>query len=459
MKQDQFLRTLSAVFLGMLFCGAAVPASPAKFKPEATARPVSDTPAAQITQAAQAPAQSTEKKVTTYTLPPDRYQQAHTFRQIVFRGQLIATFYSLAALWLILKWRLAPKFRDWAEKTASARFLRAAIFAPLFILTFEIFMLPLAIARHWVVLKFGLSIQHWPSWIWDWTKGQMIAVVLGTLLVWLLYAVIRRSPRRWWFYFWLLSIPILVLIIFLMPLVIEPLFYKFVPLSEKDPALAAGLEQMVQRAGKDIPVERMFWMGASEKSTALDAYVTGVGASKRIVVWDTTIAKMTTPQIVAVAGHEMGHYVLNHIWKGLAFAAVLLFVLFYLGFRFIGGMLARWGGTWKIRGVDDWASLPALLLLLTLFDFCATPIESAFGRYLEHQADQYSVEVTHGLTPDSGQIAAQAFQVLGEVDLSDPAPNPVDVFLYYDHPPIPDRIQFCLTYDPWSKGDRPEFVH
>jgi STE24 endopeptidase len=407
---------------------------------------------------AQAPAQPAEKRVTAYTLSPEQYKKAHTFSRIAFWFQLATIFYSLIVLWLILKLRLAPTYRDRAEKTASSHFLQAAFFAPLFILTFDFFLLPIAIARHWVSLKFGLSIQGWPSWIWDWTKGQMIAVVLGTVLIWLLYAVTRHSPRRWWFYFWLLSIPIMVLLIFLTPLVIDPLFHKFIPLSEKDPALATGLEQMVQRAGQEIPVERMFWMGASEKSRALNAYVTGVGASKRMVVWDTTIARMTTPEIVAVAGHEMGHYVLGHIWKGLSFAAVLLFVFFYLGFRGIGVMLARWGGTWRIHGVDDWASLPALLLLLTLFDFCAAPIESAFSRHLEHQADQYSLEVTHGLTPDSGQVAAQAFQVLGEVDLSDPAPNPVDVFLFYDHPPIPDRIRFCLTYDPWSNGQRPAFV-
>jgi len=459
MKQVRLLRALLAILLVVFASATSALAMPTKFMRGAEPIPVSSAPAAQPGQAAQAPAQPAEKKVTAYKLPPELYRKAHTFGQIAFWGQFVNIFCSLIVLWLILKWRLAPKYRDWAEKTASARFLQAAIFAPLFILTFDIFMLPITIARHWVVLKFGLSIQSWPSWMWDWTKGQMIAVVLGTLLVWLLYAVIRHSPRRWWFYFWLLSIPILVLMIFLTPLVIDPLFHKFVPLSEKDPALAAGLEQMVQRAGQDIPVERIFWMGASEKSTALNAYVTGVGASKRIVVWDTAIAKMTTPQIVAVAGHEMGHYVLGHIWKGLAFAAVLLFVFFYLGFCLIGGMLARWGGTWKIRGVDDWASLPALLLLLTLFDFSATPIESAFSRHLEHQADQYSLEVTHDLTPDSAQVAAQAFQVLGEVDLSDPAPNPVDVFLFYDHPPIPDRIRSCLTYDPWSKGERPEFVH
>jgi STE24 endopeptidase len=456
MKPFQICRALPGFLLCVFACAAAAPASPAKFTPGLQRTPILS---ALTAQAAQASAQPAERKITAYTLPPDLYKKAHTFGQIAFWLQLLTVFYSLIVLWLILIWRLAAKYRDWAENTSSAHFIQAAIFAPLFILTFDIFLLPVAIARHFVSLKFDLSIQAWPSWFWDWAKLQMIAIVVGTLLVWILFTVIRRSPRHWWFYFWLLSIPILVLVIFLMPLVIDPMFHKFVPLSEKDSALTASLEQMARRAGQDIPVERMFWMGASEKSRALNAYVTGVGASKRMVVWDTTIAKMTTPQIVAVAGHEMGHYVLNHIWKGLAFAAVLLFVFFYLGFRCIGWMLARWGSAWKIRGVNDWASLPALLLLLTLFDFCATPMESTFSRYQEHQADQYSLEVTHGLTPDSGQIAAQAFQVLGEVDLSDPAPSAVDVFLFYTHPSIPDRIRFCLTYDPWSKGQQPEFVH
>jgi len=111
-----------------------------------------------------------------------------------------------------------------------------------------------------------------------------------------------------------------------------------------------------------------------------------------------------------------------------------------------------------VRGLDDWASLPALLFLLSVFSFVATPVASTISRHYEHQADQYGLEVTHGLTPDSGQVAAQAFQVLGEVGLSDPDPNPVQVFLFYDHPSIPDRIRFCLTYDPWAGGGHGEFV-
>jgi len=417
-------------------------------------------PAASAAETAAAPsaAQPAEKKVTAYTLPPDLYRKAHNLGTIAFWGQLGTFFYSVIALILLLKWKAAPKIRDWAEKAVKARFLQAAIFVTLFFLAFDALCLPTGIFRQWILRKYGLSIQGWGSWLWDWTKGEIIGFIAATILVWVLYAVIRRSPGRWWFYFWAAALPLGIFFFFLTPLVIDPLFYKFEPLAQKDAPLAAGLERMVQRAGENIPTERMYWMGASEKWTALNAYVTGIGASKRLVVWDTTIAKMTTPQIVFVAGHEMGHYVLQHIWKGIAFFGALVFIFFYLVFRSVGWVLARWGGSWGIRGVDDWASLPVLLLLLTILFFVTNPIGNGFSRYVEHQADQYGLEVTHGLTPDSGQIGAQAFQVLGEVDLADPDPNPFAIFLFYDHPAIPDRVRFALTYDPWTHGGQGEFV-
>jgi STE24 endopeptidase len=412
-----------------------------------------------VAQAAAAPtSQPAQEKVTAYTLPPDLYRKAHNLGKIAFWGQLGGFLYSMIALFLLLKWNVAPKIRDWAEKAASARFLQALIFAPLFFLAFDALSLPTGIFREWVLRKYGLSIQGWGSWFWDWTKGEFITFVAATILVWVLYSVIRKSPRRWWFYFWAAALPLGIFFFFLTPIVIDPMFYKFEPLAQKDPPLTASLERMVQRAGENIPPARMFWMGAGEKLTALNAYVTGIGASKRVVVWDTTIAKMTTPQIVLVVGHEMGHYVLQHIWKGIAFFGALFFIFFYLVFRSIGWVLAHWAGNWGIRGLDDLASLPALLLLLTILFFVTNPIANGFSRYLEHQADEYGLEVTHGLTPDSGQIGAQAFQVLGEVDLADPDPNPVDIFLFYDHPAIPDRVRFCLTYDPWSRGEQPEFV-
>ena len=401
---------------------------------------------------------TSEKQITAYTLPPDLYKKAHDLSLIHFRLAVIGVVYGLVVLWLILLWRLAAKYRDCAERFSSRRFVQSLVFSPLLLLTIAVFSLPLDIYGEVVEKRYGISVQGWGSWSWDWIKSGLIGLVIGTILIWLLYTVIRRSRRRAWFYFWLMAVPIGVFLFFLGPWVIDPMFHKFEPLQQKDPALTASLEQMVQRAGENIPPERMFWMGAGEKTTALDAYVTGIGASKRMVVFDTTIAKMNNRQIVYVAGHETGHYVLQHIPKGLAFFATLLLLFFYLVHRLIGWVLTKWGAAWGVRGLDDWASLPVLLFLLSFLFFVTNPVASAFSRHLEHQADQFGLEVTHGLTPDSGPVAAQAFQILGEVDLADPDPNPVNVFLYYDHPPISDRVSFCLTYNPWEYGRGGEFV-
>ncbi len=404
---------------------------------------------------AQADAQT---RITVYTLPPDRDKKARALSKTRLRILIVEMVYGLVVLLLVLRWKWAARFRDVAERVSSRRIVQVIIFVPLITLAMDILSLPTGIYGNWIQRVYGLSVQGWGSWFWDWAKGEIISVVLGSIVVGTLYFVIRKSPKRWWFYFWLASIPITLVLFFIQPLVVDPMFHKFEPLQKKNPALTAELEKMVKHAGKNIPPERMFWMGAGEKTTTLNAYVTGFGASKRIVVWDTTIAKMNTPQIVFVAGHEMGHYVLNHIAKGFAFIEGLLLVVLYIGYRTIGWVLAKWGAGWDIRALDDWASYPVLLLLLSVLVTLVGPFGSTFSRYQEHQADQYGLEVTHGLTPDSGQVAAQAFNILGNVGLSDPDPSRLRIFLFYDHPAIPDRVKFCLSYDPWGEGEQPEFV-
>ena len=437
------------------FCLADQRQASASAPTQSSAGTASSTPASNTPVAGDA---ATSRKITAYTLPVELYKKAHDKSKIDFRLQLIGFVYGLVVLWIVLRWKLGATYRDWAERTSGRRFLQALIFSPLFLFTVAVLTVPLDIYSETIEKQYGISVQAWGSWGLDWVKAQLISIVIFTILIWILYIVIRRSPRRWWFYFWLVSLPILLFVFFISPWVIAPLFNKFEPLQQKEPKLTAALEQMVQRAGEDIPPERMFWMGAAEKTNALNAYVTGMGSSKRIVVFDTTIAKMNAQQIVFVAGHEMGHYVLHHVYKLLGFFALVLLLFFYLGYRLMGWVLARWGPGWAIRGLDDWASLPALVLLLSVFAFVSNPFLNAFSRHYEHQADQYGLEVTHGLTPDSAQVAAQGFQILGEVDLADPDPSPLNVFLFYSHPSIPDRIQFCLTYDPWASGGTGEFV-
>jgi STE24 endopeptidase len=451
MKRLAMILGISMIALCLHWPTVGAQAPPGPMPPAQQQAPAPGTPEAREAQAA--------RIVTEYTLPPDLRQKAERLEKIRVWFFSLSPIYGIVVLWLFLRWKIGPKYRDWSEKASGKFFLQALVFAPLFVLTQDIFNLPLGIYQNHVEREYGLSVQGWRSWAWDWTKGEIVGVITGFVFILILYAVLRRSPKRWWFYFWLASLPVIALLIFLQPLVIDPLFHKFEPLQQKDPALTVALEQMVQRAGQNIPPERMYWMNASEKSNELNAYVTGIGASKRIVVWDTTIAKMNTPQIVGVAGHEMGHYVLNHIPKGLTIAAIGSLILFFLGHQSIGGFLAWRGAAWDIRSPSDLASLPALLILLNVAGLILTPATNAVSRYFEHQADQYALEVTHGLTPDSAQVAAQMFQILGEVDLEAPDPGPFDVFMTYNHPAIRDRVRFSLTYDPWAKGGTGEFVH
>jgi hypothetical protein len=215
--------------------------------------------------------QAATKIVTAYTLPPELYKKTERLSKIRLEFILVGTIYGLIVLWLILRLKFAPKYRDWAERASSNRFVQVLVFAPLLILTSDILGLPQEIYAHTVLRNYGLSVQGWGSWAWDQVKGELISIILGIILVAILYAVIRRSPKRWWFYFWLVSLPLVVLLTFLQPLIINPLFNKFEPLAQKDPALTAALEQMVQRAGENIPPERMFLMGEAVKGTDLNA--------------------------------------------------------------------------------------------------------------------------------------------------------------------------------------------
>jgi len=409
---------------------------------------------AQPTAAASTPAH----RITAYTLPPDLYRKARHLNRMRFVYRIFGLFYGVFVLWLVLQTKWSAKFRDWAEASTRRRILQALIYTALFALTIAILQLPFDILEEYVAKLYHISVQTWSSWAGDWAKAQALLIVIGSILVWILYAVIRRSPQRWWFYFWLISLPILLFIFFVSPFVIEPMFNKFEPLASKDPQLIPLLQEVTRRGGQEIPPERMFWMKASDKTNFTNAYVTGFGASKRVVIWDTTIDKETPDEVLVDFGHEMGHYVLGHIWKGLLFSAALFLILIYLGYRCIGWLLGRYGARWGIRGVDDWASLPALLLILTVFGFVASVAGNTFSRFQEHQADVYGIEVTHGIVADPGQAVAHSFLIAGEIGLADPEPNPVNTFLFADHPTFPDRVHFFVTYDPWQPGREPEFV-
>ena len=398
--------------------------------------------------------------VQAYTLPPGKLERAIAYSHWRYGLHFLGVVWAIGTLAAMLHYRFAPRLRTRVEHATHRRFAQAALFVPGLLLAIDVARIPLDAFGQWLDRRYDQSVQGWGSWLWDWTKGEAIELSVAIVLGWILYAAIRSDPRRWWFRFWLASLPILVFLLFIEPVVIEPMFFRFEPLasSRAQPNLVDALETVVARGALSIPPERIFLMNASEKLNSINAYVAGIGASKRVVVWDTAIARLTQPQILFVFGHEMGHYVLHHIPKEIGFLALLLLLALYAGYRGVMRALDKWGRGWDIRGVEDWASLPLLLLIVTVFSFLAEPVTNAMSRHYEHEADIYGLEVTFGLIPPAAETATEAFQILGENGLAEPDPNPLIEFWLYDHPSISERVKFAQQYDPSRRAEN-QFVH
>jgi Zn-dependent protease with chaperone function len=397
------------------------------------------------------------KTEEAYRLPPEKLARAVTYS----RARVVLGFAETAWGILILIGLLASGAAGWMRDRAVAssrnRWIQGFFFTLMLLGVTELLGLPLDMYGHHLSVAYGQSVQHWGSWFGDQGKSFALSFVFGGLFVMLLFTVIRRVPNRWWFWFWVPAMFFIVIGIFVTPVFIDPLFNHFEPLAKSNPALVERLETVVKRGGMDIPPERMFLMKASEKVTGLNAYVTGIGASKRVVVWDTSIAKATPDEISFIFGHEMGHYVLNHIWKTIAFLGILLLLEFYVGYRGIRWLIARFGTAWRVPGQEDWAALVVLLLVLSVFGFVTEPIVNGFSRMHEHDADVYGQEAVHGIVPDPQATAQQAFQVLGEESLSDPNPHPFVEFWTFSHPSIGRRAAFAAAYDPWVPGQHPRY--
>jgi STE24 endopeptidase len=400
----------------------------------------------------------TQTETEQYTLSRERYEKAVSYSRVGYTLYFVSYFLGALVLLLILRLGVAVKFRDLAESVSDRKWIQCLVFVPLLILTIDLFDLPLRIYWHALSLRYEQSVQRWGSWLVDWLKAEALGVGLAILLVMVLYVAMRRSPRRWWFYSWLASLVLLLFLFFISPWFIDPLFNHFEPLANQHPQLVASIENLTQRAGVPIPADRIFLMRASEKTNAINAYVTGFGASKRVVMWDTTIAKTTNDEALFVVGHELGHYVLGHVTTGFAFFAVALLLASYIMFRALHWSLQRWGAEWRIYSSEDWASLVVILLIFQILTFISSPVANGFSRMQEHAADVYGLEIIHGLVPNSEEVAAHGFQVLGELDLSDPNPPAFITFWLYSHPPLAERLVFAHTYDPWSKGESPRYV-
>jgi Zn-dependent protease with chaperone function len=439
----------------VFLCSAALLAPLALAQESPTVR---TPPPQQLEPPGNPPPPSAPTEVERYTLSHDRYEKAVRYSRAGYALYFSSVVIGLAVLLILLKTSLVGRLRDFAERQTERRLLQGLIFIPLLILILDLADLPIHVIWHALSLHYQQSVQHWGSWLLDWSKAQLIDVAFLTLLAVLLFYVIGKSPRRWWFYFWLVALPIILATFFLKPLLIDPAFFKYEALATRQPELTSDLVKLTERAGLEIPRQRMFLMRASEKTNELNAYVTGFGASKRLVIYDTLLKKMAPQETLFVFGHEAGHYVLNHIRNGFLFFSVLLLAGLYVAYRLLNIAVERWGPSWKVYGQLDWAALAVLLLIIETLAFLSSPLVNGYSRAEEHQADVFGLEAIHGIVPNSSQVAARAFQALGENDLADPNPPAFITFWLYSHPPLADRLVFAHSYDPWAKNQSPRYI-
>jgi len=397
-----------------------------------------------------------------YHLPPDKLAKARTLDRIRITLGITGALWGLVVLWLLLRTQSAAAMERWTQRRTRRRWIQGLLFFASFFVITTLAALPLDLAGHVASLHYGISVQSWTGWFGDQGKALALEVVLGSLVLLLFNWIVKLSPGRFWLWCWVIAVPLMIAGTFSSP-VFERIFDKFEPLTQHHAALVADLEKVVARTGTHIPPDRMYLMFAARKTNGLNAYVSGLGATKHIVVWDTTAGRIPDDQIMFIFGHETGHYVLNHIVKGLVLSAIAMFIVFFVCARFAAWLVRRNGAQWAVPDQPGIAPLAtrtgfvAILFALSIAGFVAAPASNSVSRYFEHQADIYGQEAIHGLVPDPQRTAVAAFNSLGEAYLEDPNPNPFIEFWLYDHPSTKNRANFAAHYDPWANGGHGEF--
>jgi len=239
-------------------------------------------------------------------------------------------------------------------------------------------------------------------------------------------------------------------VILIAPVVIDPLFNTFGPM--KDKVLERRILDLASRAG--IEGARVFEVDKSADTNTVNAYVTGFGGSKRIVLWDTTIKKLAPDELLFVMSHEMGHYVLGHVVKSIFFFAGLILVTLYAAYRIQAGLIARHGKAFGFTELSDIASLPLVMVLVGVLSFVITPVAAGYSRWQEHEADRFGLEITR-----NNHAAATAFVKLQQENLGVPRRGLLYKLWRADHPLLGERIDFCNTYRPWEKGTPGRYEH
>lgn len=351
----------------------------------------------------------------------------------------------IALLAIMLFSGLSARLRKWAQRLARRnRFFTIAVYFALFMIGAFVVMLPLTYYEEFVRQHaYGLSNQTLQKWWTDSLTTLALSCVAGALFLWIPYLLLRKSPRRWWLYTAAAAVPFIVVANLIAPIWIAPLFNKFEPM--KDKALETRILALAARGG--IKGARVFEVNKSVDTKTSNGYAAGLWHTKRIVLWDTLIARMDDRELQFVMAHEIGHYVLWHIWQLIALNSLTIIVVLYGAYTIMGAVVARWAHRFGFSDISDVASLPLLLLVINVCSLAVTPVTLTFIRHLEHEADRFALELTQ-----TNHSAGTAFVKLQQGALSNPRPGALFKLWRADHPPVAERIEFSNDYHPWREG-------
>ncbi|MGD6833744.1 M48 family metallopeptidase [Sutcliffiella halmapala] len=331
----------------------------------------------------------------------------------------------------------ARAIQAWSEKVTRYFWLQGGIYVFWLTLFVTLASFPLSYIRYSLSKSYNITVQPFAGWMRDQVVGFWEGIFLMWLVVAVLYYLIHRFEKKWWVATWALFIPFVFFLMYIQPVVIDPLYNEFTELQDKE------LEEKILglAAESDIAADRVYEVNMSEKTNSINAYVTGVGGNSRIVLWDTLLNRLKEEEILFIMAHEMGHFVMNHVVVGITGYIVFSFFAFYLIHWCAVRVIRKWGEAIKITRLGQLASLPLLLLLLSLVLFLASPITNAVSRHQEHTADVYAIELTGDAAPAIG-----AFQEITRSSLSEVHPPALVKFLRYTHPPMVDRIAYLEKY-------------
>ena len=344
--------------------------------------------------------------------------------------------FGLLLAWALLGWRFSARMRDLAARLTRFRWAQNALYAIQYFILTTVVTLPWAAYEGYVrEHQYGMSNQGLAAWLGEQAKGLVITLIFGTLAAVAIYAVIRKLPKTWWLWGSAVAILFLIFQIAIGPTYLEPVFNKFYPLAESP--LKQRILSLARANG--IPVEQVYEFDASKQTTKMSAHVSGIAGSAQISLNDNLINRASPEEVEAVIGHEMGHYVLNHVYKGvLAFGVLVVIGFAFMSWAF-GRVTLKFGERWGFRDVADIAGLPLLVALFSVYGFALTPLFNTITRSMEAEADAFGLNAAR--QPDG---AAQAALHLAEYRKMQP--GPVEEVIFFDHPSGWNRIHRAMVW-------------